>query len=86
MFAGRGVYTCFMRSAWFSYVFAEAGERNCGDLEVRWHFPKRCCPLNWWDDDGIVSSCQTERAGGEADGEITRSFQESLQDVDVLKL
>lgn len=41
--------------------------------------------LNWWDDDGIVSSCQTEGAGGEADGEITRSFQESLQDVDMLK-
>lgn len=65
--------------------FAETGERNGAEMEVCWHFPGLCCPLNWWYD-GIVSGCQTERAGSRADGEITRSFQESLQDVDVLKL
>ena len=38
--------------------------------------------LNWWeddDDDGKVSNCQAEEAA------ITRSFQRSLRDVDVLK-
>lgn len=68
------------------FSFSLRPEKETADLEVPWHIPKLCCPLNWWDDDGIVSSCQTERAGSEADGEITRSFQESLQDVNVLKL
>ena len=49
-------------------------------------FSRAVLALNWWDGDGIVSSCQTEGASNRADGEITRSFQASLSDVDVLKL
>lgn len=86
VFARKRLYTCFMRSAQFSYVLLRPGQGNSAALEVCWHFPELCWPLNWWDDDGIVSSCQTERAGSRADGKITRSFQESLQNVDVLEL
>lgn len=70
------MHICRMK---YIYCFAEVG-RNA----LCCHSPGLCWPLNWGKDDGTVSSCQTEE--NRADGEITRSRQQSLHRVDVLKL
>lgn len=50
-------------------------------------FSKSCFALlKPRDDDGAVTSQQTGEAGGRSDGEITRVFQDFLQDVEVITL
>lgn len=54
VFARSGLYTWFMRSGSLMFLL-----RPQTALKVS--FSKLCCPINWWDDDGIVSSRQPGR-------------------------
>lgn len=72
---------------WVFHVFAEARDRNETAFKVRWHFPESLPPRKLAGRRREVSTRQpgdSERDGVDADVEITKSFLESLQGVELL--